>query len=722
MSSKEITTFVVDLSLSMGRKYDADHTDLSYGLKYFYHSVINKIKAARKTDFISLITCHSKHTQIPGSNGDKLMGINVVEDKIIPQFGHLSHFNQVLTHNVSSNDDQSDWIDAMIVAIGLMQKDARLQFTRNIVIITNAEDPVKSFESDYHKVSINAINELNINVSLIGINFDDHGIPKSECKLKNEHRAAELFSNYKNGRIIDALKVEKIITMNPVLKRIRPMNQFKGACLNFGNNGMGLQGQEQGQQEQGPEISGNQAVLSLKVEVYPAVRPEKFPDRKQYVLSSNGSDNTITDVLKVVSDREYFIYENQNNEEDEAGEEEEESKNKDHAKDQEHGDETNDSQAKKKKTKVPKNVLTKGYKYSNSDLHSFDDNLAQMAKLPCNPSIDIIGFIKAENLPVAFFTNESNYVVPSTNGSPKDFMGFNSLCQSLIEMESIALLRYVVKPNVEIDVCALLPSRVAVDGKYVYCCQMVRLPYREDEKIGTFPRLINQKTTDDDGDGDSRQGGNDNNDKNDKDDKDDLKIDELSMMQSFILSKDLDKPHSIVKEEPHEGQDQGHEIDNDSYTIENERINMRAGQSLNDKFTDSLTTNSKSKLLSSNPAIHKFNMNLNKMIEKASKASNLHEFLNEPNFLQKHMTADNVTNLFNLKNILLNEYTAENKHWLQDLNKESISLQQQLAKDHKPFNPDKRKKRKREKTHSGGGNYGNDIIEEDFDLEAILAE
>lgn len=668
MSSKEITTFVVDVSASMGRRYDLDDTDLSFGLKYFYHSVISKIIRARKTDYISLITCRSPQTNNPFSDGDSFAGIDVVEDKMVPDFASLKKFNQQLVPNVRSKEDQSDCVEAMMVAVGLMQKDAKLKFIRNIVVITNAEDPIKSFDSELFNASISAINALDVNVTLVGVGFDDQGT-KSTVKTTNETAWGQLISNYTHGRVLDAARVENIITKNPPLKKVEPRKMYQGA-LRFGTDATTLQGDE----NQHIQLD---KVLSFNVEVYPAVRPEKLPGMHQYLLS-NGKD-----ILKVSTDHQYFIYKDADEDNDNDN------------------DDTETSEKTKEKVIISRNDWTDGYKYSNADLHAVDAELAQTAKLPTNPSIDIIGFIKADNLPVAFFTEESNYVVPAAMSSPKDYIGYDSLCQALMELKTLAIVRYVQKPDDEVKICALNPAKVKVDDKFVYGAQMVRLPFREDEKIGTFPPLIDREV----------------------EASEDSKDPELLQMQDFIMSKDLDGGDPLIKQED-EDQEWGQRGSDSTFIIENQKADLKTSQGLGSK-ADASPTYTDSKLMSANPAIQKFNLNLIKMIKKASEADDLHQVLNDRNFLQTHITSGNGTNLFNLKNILLNDSAISNEDWLSELNKKSTDVQRTLAGNTRAYNPEKSKKRKTDTSSSNiqkGGNYGNDIIDEDFDLEAILAD
>lgn len=667
MSSKEITTFVVDLSLSMGQGYDKNETDLTFGLKYLYHNVINKIVRARKTDFVTLITCHSKQTNNPFSDGTSFSGIDVVANKVVPEFSHLKEFDKILRPNVSSNDSQSDCVEAMMVGVGLMQKDARLKFIRNIVIITNAEDPIKSFDSKLYNASIDAINALEVNVDLIGVKFSDNR-PKTTVKMNNEKTWTELIANYKNGHVIDAFHATRVIDKNPPLKKVEPRKLFHGA-LRFGNDVSHLQGDER----LGTSSNGG---LSFNVEVYPAIRQEKLPSFHQYLLNENG-----TSLLKVTTENQYFIYKN-----DDTKDNQDEGNEKDNE---------NDTST-QKKVVIPKNDWTDGYKYSNLDLHSVDADLSQTAKLPSNPSMDIIGFIETKNLPRAYFTDEANYVIPASMSSPKEYMGFNSLCQALIELKSAALVRYVPKLDDEIRVCALLSTKTKVGDKYIFCGQLVRLPFREDEKIGTFPPLMDQF---------------DNEETEDK-------TSEQQTMQNFILSKDLDGGPSIIKEE---GLNQT--PDDDEFVVENEKVDLKKSQAIGDKLSH-IPSDINHRLLSHNPAIHKFSMNLNKIIRKAASASDLHLFLNDPNFFQKYMTSDNLTNLFNMRNILLNDYAVDRDDWLHKLNKKSVGLQQGLATHTKPYNPESRKRRKGDqgtRLIQRGGNYGNDVIEEEFDIDAILA-
>lgn len=698
MASKEITIFIVDLSPSMANKSNGRNiSDLEYGLKYFYDIVTNKILRGRKTDYISVITCHSNKTDNPFASEDSFRNIEIVSNKISPTYHDLRRYNKLLRPNMTEMaEDEGDCFESMLVGIGLLKDTHKLKFIRNVVVITNAETNIKSFETKIADATRNAINEMNVNVVLNGIDFDIDGLHyphKSREKAKNESGWVSVFDTYKTSKVYTTARIVESIIHNPPLKKVKPMRAFKGQ-LRFGSDHCN----KNENSDYVPDL--DQTCISLNVELYPALKAEKLPSGHQYKIDP---ENNYVDKTKYSKD--YFI--KLASSKDEANDNDDEVHKRRYVDDEENAGDL-------ESVSVNVDEWTDGFKYSNYDLLTLDEDLLSSAKLASSPGMDILGFIKIEDLPYAYLTGESYYLLPESSCSYKNIVGFNGLCQSLIDLEGLAIVRYVQKSNDEINVCALIPSKIRVNERFVYAFMLIRLPFKEDEKIGKFPLLTSIKTTS----GKSFTSNNDLLDDNpikqepDEDSSRDTNLPSTTtneLMESFILSKDLDK---IERKNTHP----------DKFFVENNKVTL---------FNDSLISFPKlsnfgisSRLLVSSPAVHKFNLNIKKIITKSLEHRNLHEYLNDPNFIQNNLISDkndsfgSSTNLFNLSNILKTNSTA-NDDWLADINENSIDVAKRLIKelDTKYVKQEDEAKKKRKMTNNNNlndmfmmknaqGNYG----------------
>ncbi|CAG85021.2 DEHA2B01584p [Debaryomyces hansenii CBS767] len=668
MASKEVTTFIVDLSPSMANKSNGRNiSDLEYGLKYFYDIVTNKILRGRKTDYISVITCHSNRTENPFSSEDSFKNIEVVSNKIAPTYDDLRKYKELLCPNKTEiTEDEGDCFESMLVGIGLLKDTQKLKFVRNVVVITNAESKIKSFETKVADATRNAINEMNINVVLNGIDFDVDGLKypdKSPEKAKNESGWASVFHTYKTSEVYTTAQIVESILHNPPLKKVKPMRAFKGQ-LRFGSDHCN----QNENSDYAPEL--DQTCISLNVELYPALKAEKLASGHQYTIDpANGS----VDKTKYVKD--YFIKSVSSKDEDGKDDDEEVQKRR-----YDDDDDDEDKDGDLETVSIDANEWTDGFKYSNYDLLTLDEDLLNSAKLASDPGMDILGFIKMDDLPYAYLTGESYYLLPEVSCSYKNLVGFNGLCQSLVDLEGLALIRYVQKPNDEIKVCILIPSKIKVNESFVYAFILVRLPFREDEKIGKFPLLTSIMTTS----GKSFTSNTDSPDENPiKQENDEESSNETnlpnaatnSLMESFILSRDLDTKGKNKDNESN---------DSDTFFVENNKVTLSNDSLIS--FPKLSHFGVSSRLLVSSPAIHKFNLNIKKIIIKSLEDGNLHEYLNNPNFIRDNLISnenDNSgpsTNLFNLSNVLKINSTT-NDEWLTDVNKNSKNVAKKLIKE-----------------------------------------
>lgn len=620
--SKEITCFVIDLALrpwgdTQKSEQDAGSEEIP-GLDYFYDSMIKKIMKARKTDYVSIIACHSSITNNSFSDNKEFEGINVICNKVVPTYSTLKQYKDMLKPT-EAQPEQGDCVKAMLVAIAMMQPDIKLKFIRNIVLITDGGEEITSFDTPLLEASIQSVNNNNINVFIIGIDFGHS--ESSDRKKHNEEKWMQLLESYENGKFIDSSKISNILKYVPPLKRVKPIRSYQGQ-MKFGGDPKSL--------EYSDSLKGEEfAPVSFNVDVFPAARPEKLTNAHQYHVKDDVIQKTKSEVHHYIT--------------------------VDKSKEREEGVEI-------EKVPIDKQEIVSGFKFSNYDLLAMLEDLKKDSILPVSSSMDILGFIHKDDLPIAFFTLESNYILPS-DGPTKNFVGFSAFCQSLIETDSIVLLRYVAKDvdfskgTAEVQICGGIPCKLKINQQYVFGLSMVRLPFREDEKMGRFPFLLPKKEFETD----------------EPKYYDEDEINE-ELMEKFVLSKDLDS----VKNESR-----------DPYLIDNKKLTLTANEGISN-VVESQDTDSK--LLINSPALRKYDSNLTKIIKK-SLSKDMNEFLSDPEFISNHMVEQS-SNLFNLSNVLRR---LEADDWLVELNERAYLPTKRLTKIVKPYKHRKGRSEKKEK-------------------------
>lgn len=601
--------------------------DLAPGLSYFHDVVIAKILKARKTDFISIIACYSPITAHAYADDGMFKHVEVVCHKEVPTYKKLQQWTKKLAPAADIKPDAADCFDAFMIGAGLLNETLKLKFLRNIVVFTDGHALMSSWNTDLATASAGAINSLDINVIV--------GVPKLHQENENIAQWRKKLQEFRRGHLSDALVLANSTNYTPPLKRVRPIRAAKDILqLRLGADVAQLATSDS-------YDPSSDTCLCLEVEVYPAVKTEKPIAAHQYLVGAS--------VSQIKTETSYYI----------RGEGEE-------------------------NVPIVKGDWVDGFKYSNFDLIAVDESLRGLATLKTDTGLDILGFIHREKVPMAYFTSESFYVVP-TSEAQGNAIGVAAFCKALIELDSFAITRYVQKPNDEVQMCLLMPVKILHNKKHIYAFAMTRLPFKEDEKMGRFPKLTNFTTT--------------SGRKIDQPEDLDMK------MEEFIRSKDLDAV--LGSSDPH--------------TISNRKVTMREPSSLPVELPVQPT------LTPSSPAIQKYNQNLKKIIAKSLGHASLLEFLQQDKFVENVMSG-NETNLFNLGNIL--SVNGESK-WLVDVNKKSNEASHKLVESldieytsKKFLDQEKQKKKWHAGPNSrfGHGTYGahEGPYEEELELDQLL--
>lgn len=654
MASKVITTYVVDLSPSMANTRNGrDKSDLDYALIPLYDNLISKTMKGLKTDLVTVIACHSKSTKSPFVDLGNFLNVEVILEKKAPEYDDLKLLKKALVANMSDvKEDEGDIFESMLVGVGLLRETEKYKFKRNIVVITNSVSKIGSFLSELAVASKKAINELQIDILVMTLDLHQSDDP---LKLQNEKNWMLVLAGYDKGLLVDVKDVIYEMERYPTMRKIRPVQYFNGP-LRFGKTG------SEENDAAIPSSEQDKTALQIDVQVYPGLKVEKSPSLHQYVY-----DTKHKTLSKIKNRVRYTINRHHNDNADDGDVSDSQENTMKYVKDQDSAQEgMGDEQENDEKAEINKSDIIDGFKYSNYDLVAVDDDLANSARLKCDEGMDIIGIIKNGNLPYTYLIGETYYVLPSLDNSYRNVLMFNAFCQSLIELDSCAIIRYVPKRNEEIQMNALLPRKILVDGIFIYSFFLCRLPYKEDEKVGRFPCLSSIKTTsgnlytsqhDDEGNSQEETGKT-----NILPDSDMNKL-----MEAFISSKDLDKHiqrKSVNNLGPH------------PYLISNPKVSS-APSAKEIKHNNDVYEG----IHAVSPAINKFNTLLKRAIFKSLEYDDLNEFLDDEDLIQKVLSGKpEDTNFFNLDNVIsLNYGTLENSV-LRQINSHSMPAAKDLLK------------------------------------------
>ncbi|CUM68137.1 uncharacterized protein PRCAT00005854001 [Priceomyces carsonii] len=711
MASKEFNVFVVDLSPSMGAMKNGRRiNDLEYGLKYYNDFIAETLLKKRKQDRVAIVLCHSKSTKNPHADESSLRKIEVLYEDAMLTYEKSKEYSRKLAVNTDSVEkNEGDCLEALLVGIGIFKDSIKYKFNRRIVIITNSDTEIASFGSKIAEASSGPISQMNIEVLLNGIDIDGDYVNKSSTKMENESKWRTLIANY-GGRLVDTKNLNMSLNYAPPLKKVRPVVSFSGH-LRYGTSLESLTS------DRDSINSDDKSQLCIKIQVFPAVKPEKLLPSHQYIIKEKSVHQ-----LKY----ETFYHIKKKKERPKKTEETQEGQNDEQEKSVE-----SDSDDYEKEY-VSKGDWEPGFKYSNMDLIAIDNELSDSAKLRCNKGMDILGFIKNTKLPYVYFMQESSYVIPE-RATTKNIVAFRSLCVALEKFEVSALVRYVPKNDSDIQLCALMSTKVINADMELNNLILIRLAFKEDEKIGRFPSLTQLRTTAD-GMKPAKDEEQDEDYENEEDDlslKSDLKkfypsSGAKELMKAFILSKDLDNTLEPL--------DDGHKI-------RNQKVSLIESDTL--RLIQDIKEDIDTKLLPSSLAIHKFIFILKKIIKESLKQEDFDKFLNDKNFITKYLLKDDddtyeflngedATNFFNLKNVLsINTSGAYN--FLNDINLKSLKpagelLEKLDIKYRKAANLTDPKKRKTDYPHGGlwnrnkKPNYGESEGEYDeaLNLEKLL--
>ena len=265
-----------------------------------------------------------------------------------------------------SKTDNGDAISAIVLAIQSIWTVCKaLKYKRRIVLVTNGRGTI---DEDGIPDIVEKANELDIELTVLGVDFDDPGYgfkeeDKDPVKAKNEDLLGKLTQQCKEDNGIFGTLKQAIDELGiPRLKSTRPIASYKG-MLNLG------------------DAESYETAMSINVERYPYTMVQRAPGASNFVVRSdmapepaaagpstapqadtNGdADGNLSTIHNA---RTYQV---------------------------------KDEDAPGGKRDLAREDLAKGYEYGRTAVHIAESD-ENVTKLETKTSLSIVGFIPAENV------------------------------------------------------------------------------------------------------------------------------------------------------------------------------------------------------------------------------------------------------------------------------------------------------------------------------------
>lgn len=410
-------------------------SDLEWCLQYVYSEISNKIISERKTDVVGIVGVHTDETQ--NMYGDQPDFENIAIISPIAQF-NLASLLEAKAELVPNGDNGGDLISGIVVATQLIKLHTKTQkWIKNIVVLTNGNGVI-----DLHDEEglIRQLNENNITLKVLGIDFDDAEAEYEEEDKPEEKRVNEtnlrgfveqledgVFATYKEAR--DSLEIPKVKVVNPV-------RAFSGDLL-----------------LNDPEQQSPERIMAIGIEAFPCTRRAIPMSAPSYAMIKQPTQ-TVSSLQSVKWERQYYV----DDEETPGG-----------------------------RKGLDKEDLENGYRYG-SEIVYISKEEEETLLLKTSAGLLVIGFVKKSTVPSYMLMGHTDYVL-AQRGRHRDALAISAFSRALYELEYYAIARYVPKDGKDAQIVVLMPYLEANLEGLVLC----QLPFAEDQRKYLFPSLTELK-------------------------------------------------------------------------------------------------------------------------------------------------------------------------------------------------------------------------------------
>ncbi|KAK0208010.1 SPOC domain-like protein [Desarmillaria ectypa] len=475
-----VTLFLVDISKSMGKtriielpegpngeERTAEITNLQWGLQYV------KLKIQEMTDQCGVIVFGSEDT-------DNIVNQNNGGYENVSEYIYIAQPNAATLaklDRLEPSETTGDPIDCLIVGIETQANylGSKTTWTRKIVLVTDGENPM---EIEDWQATVKKLNDLDIALTIVGIDFDDEEFPymeedKSNIKRANESFYKQFVNVVENGVLGTCAYALQDIS-RPDIKQTKSV--LMGTVLRLGDV------------DTRPEEALEIAVKTSKcTAVSRPKRWKKFSVRKEEIdndgvepkAKKEHDGEEIVRYAQLKQSIEYFVDKRDKDEDGDVKMEEEE-------------EEIDEGAKKKDPTEgmesVDKETLVRGFKYGTSYVPCPD---GQFPRLHTERGIEISGFFPKKSFRRELSMGEIQYVWADPS-SPQQQVALSAIVQAMYEKGVMAIARWVTEDGMDPKMGVLSPMMF----NKVDCLLWAPMPFADDVRKYTFAsldHLVNKK-------------------------------------------------------------------------------------------------------------------------------------------------------------------------------------------------------------------------------------
>lgn len=535
MADKEITLFLVDLAPSMQKYRDQC-------LEYIYNIATSKILRGKKQDKISIITYHNKETDNPMDDIEPGQWNNckIHHEPILFSWENMICLNKSIQINENPvTEEEVDAPRALAVSLQYLDnlttpktKSAASKFTNtipttkcSIILLTDGLSKC-SFDGLIDPI-VQLARKLNTLISIVNFGLD----------LKENDYTPELAENIdKYSELIEILQESDtnfasstrtlgsaVMSFNEALifandwryepmKLVKPTKIFDGE-IRLGADIFNIDLQEAGFFKESKDYDKYNDFQSLimKTHGFPCTKLDTPIGSKMLAMHVNDETGEV-DLIPLKHEREHV-----------ARIPKYKQKGENASKSEENDGENPEPQFDLKP--INDDEIMKAFNYGSSVI-PVTDLLNESLKFPSFTGIDIISLEDKSSIPPWYFQGESILLVNPENATDRDKRAFNLLSQAMLKLNYVAITRYVQKRNSTIKVATLTPVKILTEDskhyepqleeeeedvkrkyddmindddnqstanstgpKDYYGFVLVKLPFKEDEKIADFMKI-----------------------------------------------------------------------------------------------------------------------------------------------------------------------------------------------------------------------------------------
>ncbi|SZF01564.1 unnamed protein product [Blumeria hordei] len=461
MADKQATIYVIDVGSTTGEIHGGrDESNLEFGLRYFWTKIAENMATNRITLNVGVIAFRTNETKNSMYPQDGYHNISVLKSLGKVEMSHIRFLRAKL---VTNDAIEGDAISAVVIAMSEIINFTKLKngkpgkFIRKIILLTDGQSTLDSDDIE----SITAkVNESEIELIVIGVDFDDPAFGfkeenKSLFKQQNERILRNFVEGCDRGKFCTTAAAVQEISQ-PTVKEVKPYVTYEGQLT-------------LGDVEMYPE-----SAICIDVKRYFRIKKAKAPTASRYFIHTPdpkvATDNEQSSKIDIVNDeREY---------------DERESVESDDISPVRYmkAYTVDDPFSAGGKRELEIGSLTRGYLYGRSivPMNGADEGVN---KLETFKSFKILGFIPTDQHQKYLAMGESCITVAQPVND-RSQLAMSSLVHALLELESYAIARIVLKNGAEPAIVLLAPY---IEPGVLEALVDVPLPFSEDLHIYQFP-------------------------------------------------------------------------------------------------------------------------------------------------------------------------------------------------------------------------------------------